>query len=236
MWDPLLAPGLRLLTGLRGHARHFAQEVAHYALHADSRVVLWCDGDHGFNPYHFAELNITRGHQADEGADRLLVKRCMTAFQWDTVLDKQLAEKLRDTPTSLVIAAPYDGLFRHQELQDWEQEDYLAYSLRHLRDLATAHRVPILAFVDLDRLWHTHPSLAGLIVDAIRPPERWAIQCPDGRWRLTHEATGTVLDPYLRRRTTLLDFLEEPAVPVPTVLPPRPPRRLKTPVTTTRTP
>ncbi len=224
MWSPILTPDVHLLSGPRPLLRQFAQEVTHRTLHTDGRTVLWCDGDHGFNPYHFAELNLRNGYAAGEGANRILVKRCMTAFQWDTVLDQQLADKLAETPTSLVVAAPYDALFRHPELQDWEQEDHLTYSVAHLNHLATQYAVPILAFVDMDHLWRSHPTLAAIIYQAFQ--DRWLIERPGGRWRLVHERTRDVLDPSLRRKVTLLDFLPED----PVVVPPTPTRRSKQPL------
>jgi hypothetical protein len=169
----LLGPGLGLIDGRTHLARRVAQEITHHVVHTKDGSVLWCDGDHGFNPYNFAELNLVRGHSADDGAGRVLVKRCMTPFQWDTVLTKHLSAKLETTKTSLVLALPYDRLFSTDELKDWEQEDYVKYSLGHLRGLATKHRVPILIGVDMARLRLTHPALATLVDEGVE--RRWTL-------------------------------------------------------------
>ena len=205
MWSAFLDPKLHLLSASRRELRHFGQELAHFAVHQDDRSVLWCDGDHGFNPYHFAELNLERGFAADDGAQRVLIKRCMTAFNWELALDRHVEEKLETTPTSMVVMAPYDALFCHQELQDWEQEDYVRHSLEHLRGVARRKQVPLLALVDMPRLWQTHPVLAQMMVE--RAEGRWVVDRPGGRWRATETITGQVIDPHLRRQSSLLDHI-----------------------------
>lgn len=220
MWSPFLAPELHLVSASRRELRGFGQELVHFAVHHEpSRSVLWCDGDHGFDPYDFAEGNLERGFAADDGADRVLVKRCMTAFNWELALDKHVPEKLETTDVSLVVLAPYDALYTHQELADWEQEDYVRASLAHLRRVVRRHRVPVLAMVDMDRLWRTHPVLAQMMVEGAQA--RWAVDRPDGRWRAVEQVTGEIVDPWLRRQVTLLDFLESeaPAEAVPVVSP-----------------
>lgn len=226
MWSPILRPRLHLLDGHRRDLRRFGQELVHSIVHADDDgMVLWCDGDHGFNPYDMAEMNLTRGHQADHGADRVLLKRCMTAFQWDSLMTQQLAQKLTlERDVRLVYAAPYESLLIHQELQDWEQEDHTRFSLRHLRAAVKRYRVPIILACDMQRWWRTHPVLARMAYE--RAQERWHLEYPDDRPRIRNDATGEVIDPWLRRDVTLLDYLEEPAVPV---LSPRPHRTYKAP-------
>lgn len=210
MWSPFLDPQLHLCSASRGGLRGFGQELAHFAVHHEpDKTVLWCDGDHGFDPYDFAETNLQRGLAADDGADRVLVKRCMTAFNWELAIDQHLPEKLETTDVSLVVLAPYDALYTHEELADWEQEDYVRASLRHLRRVAKRHRVPILALVDLHRLWRTHPTLAQAMVETAQA--HWAVDRPDGRWRAVEQGTGVVVDPWLRRQVTLLDYVEEDA-------------------------
>lgn len=211
MWSRLMEPGLTLLSGQRRDLRGFAQELCHERIH-DGGMVLWCDGDHGFDPYHMAELNLERGHLADEGAERVLVKRCMTPFQWDAVLTKHLDEKLLQVDAELVIVSPFDRLFSTDELQDWEQEDYTRFAVRHLKNLARRHQVPVLLFVDMPRWWRTHPVLAQTTYEAVHA--RWSIDAPGGRWRAMQDVTGEVVDPWLRRQVTLLDFVEDP-VPLP---------------------
>ncbi len=225
MWSPLLEPGrLALISGPRSTLRGFHQELAHHVLHTRPGHVLWCDGDHGFNPYDFAELNLTRGFDADTGDDRLLVKRCMTPFQWDTVLTKHLDPMLRSVDADLVLAAPYDALFSTDELKDWEQEDYVAYSLRHLAGLARDHHVPILLSVDMPRWWTTHPILARMTHEAVEA--RWTITRLHQRWRAVRLGQE-LLPPVAERQRNIDDYLEAEmeAEPVPLIQAPRPPAR-----------
>lgn len=204
MWQPLLRPGrLSLLSASERELTGFLQHMTQVAVHGSPGTVLWCDGSHNFNPAHFAELNLTNGRAADEGADRVLVKRCMTPFQWDSTLTQHLGQRLEVGPTSLVVIHPFDNLWRHEEIADWEQEDYTRFSVRHLQGLARRHAVPILLGVDLAMLWRTHPALARLTVDGV--DERWSVASPDGRWKAVRD-DGLVLDPDLRRQVTLLDF------------------------------
>ncbi len=206
VWAPLFEPGLSLLNGTRRDLRLFHHELAQFQVHHDPRPVLWCDAAHAFDPYIFAELNLVRGFQADDGAERVLIKRCMTPFQWDSVLTQHLDDKLFQTEASLVIAAPYDALFSTDELSDWEQEDYVRYSIRHLRDLARKHRVPLVVSVDMARWWRTHAELARITYEAVH--QRWSVTCPGGRFRAVRESDGLIVDPRLRREVTLLDFIQ----------------------------
>ncbi len=212
MWAPLLEPGLSILHGINRDVRGFAQELTHFALQTRPGHVLWCDGDHGFNPYDFAELNLTRGLCADDAADRILVKRCMTPFQWDTVLTKHLPQKLAQVDASLALAVPFDRLFSTDELADWEAEDYVRYAVKHLRNVARRHRIPIVMGLDMARWWKSHPALAQMAYDAA--DKRWSVAAVGGRWRVTPEI-GVALDPMLARRTTLLDFVGEPMMEAP---------------------
>ena len=207
MWSAFLDPKLHLVNADRRSLRHFAQELAHFALQERAQeAVLWCDGDHGFDPYRFATLNLERGLQPDHGADRMLIKRCMTAFNWELALDRHIEEKIDAADVSAVVLSPYDALFCHQELTDWEQEDYVRFSVPHLRRLARQRRVPMWAFVDMDRLWQTHPTLARMMFEGA--DVRWAVDRPGGRWRATDQVTGKVIDPHLRQQVTLLDYQE----------------------------
>lgn len=208
VWSDILRPRLHLLNGSRRDLRAFGQELAHSVVHgAREDLVLWCDGDHGFNPYHFAELNLTRGHEPEHGADRVFIKRCMTAFQWDGLMTQQLAQKLAAEPrVRLVYAAPYDALLTHQELQDWEQEDHTKFSLRHLRNAVDRFQVPIILACDMKRWWRTHPTLARMTFEQAQ--ERWNVSYLGDRPRLHNEVTNQVIDPWLRRTVTLLDYQE----------------------------
>lgn len=162
------------------------------------------------NPYDFAELNLERGYDADFGSDRVLIKRCMTPFQWDTVLTKHLDQKLVDTDTSLVLVAPYDALFSTDELKDWEQEDYVDFSLRHLKGLAQRHHVPILLSVDMVRWWKTHPILARKAFEAV--DDRWSIARLGNGWRAIKDDNVSLIETLSQRQVTLRDFLQKPSV------------------------
>lgn len=206
MWEPLLDPGrLALLAAPPRPLTGFLQELTHFAVRRSPGDVLWCDGGHTFHPDHFAELNMTRGHDADDGADRVLVKRCMTPFQWDSTLSQHLEQRLESAQASLVVVNPFDQLWTHEEIQDWEQEDYTRFSVHHLKKVARRHGVPILLGADMDRWWRTHPTLARITADAV--DARWTVTTPDGRWRAVREGDGLELDPYLRRQVTLVDYL-----------------------------
>ncbi len=217
MWSPFMDPWFHLIHVARPALRGFAHELVHFATRERSKeTVLWVDGDHGFNSYDAAELNFLAGLEADDRAGRVLIKRCMTAFNWELALDKHIEAKMETTDVSAVVLAPYDALFCHPELADWEQEDYVRYSLRHLRGVARERQVPMWAFVDMDRLWRTHPVLAQMMFEQAQA--HWAIDRPDGRWRAVEQVSGQVIDPFLRRQVTLLDFLREEA-PIPVVSP-----------------
>jgi len=199
VWGPLLEPGLNLLIGKRHELRAFHQELVHHAVHHAPGVVLWLDGDHGCNPYDFAELNLTRGRQADDGADRVLLKRCMTPFQWDSAISRHLDDRLLDEDASLVLVAPFDRPVSTDELKDWEQEDYVRYFLRHLKNIGRRHQIPVAISVDLARWWHTHPALAALTVEAATA--KWKIRRQADSWRA--EGPSVIETP----RRTLLDYL-----------------------------
>jgi hypothetical protein len=196
---------LGLLNGPRAEVRPFLQELAHHALHTRDGCVLWCDGEHAFNPYDFAETNLARGYDADWGAERMLIKRCMTPFQWDTVLTKHLGQKLELVEASLVIVAPYDALFSTDELKDWEQEDYVRYSLGHLKRLAAKRNVPILLAVDMARWWRSHPGLAAMAFEGV--DDRWTVRASGSSWRLVLDGHEVVLGPGAGRQVTLWDYV-----------------------------
>jgi len=208
LWSALRPKGrLVLLNGSRDELRAFHHELAHDTVHHEKGSVLWCDGEHGFNPYVYAELNLERGFEADWGADRVLIKRCMTPFQWDTVLTKHLEQKLLEGGASLVLAAPYDQLFSTDELQDWEQEDYVAFTLKHLDEAARRHNIPILLSVDMARWWRTHPTLARKTLEATST--RWTVRHVAQGWRAVADGSGATIEYRIARRITLLDFLPE---------------------------
>ena len=216
MWDSLLEPRVTRVHASGPHLWHAVQEVIHHTVHSRPGTVLVCDGSHGFNPYDYAEMNLVRGHPAAFAADRVLVKRAMTAFQWDTILDKHLAARLMQGGVSLVVAAPYNALFQHEELQDWEQEDHLRFSVKDLAAKAQQHDVPILAFVDTVRQAATHPVLWKIQEEGI--PRKWRTWVQGHAWRLCDEADPKAMAPV---PGTLDAFGEEQAleaalVPLPT--------------------
>jgi hypothetical protein len=214
MWAPLLEPGV---TRVHASARQLwsaVQEVVHHAVRKRGGTVLVCDGSHGFNPYDYAELNLVRGAPAEFAAHRVLVKRAMTAFQWDTILDKQLAARLAQGGVDLVVAAPYDSLFAHEELVDWEQEDHLRYSVGDLAVKAERHGVPILAFVDTHRQARSHPALWAIQEEGIR--RKWRCWRQGGAWQLVDEA-----DPEIRVVPGTLESFERPLLHAPLRVPPR---------------
>ena len=186
MWEPLLEPRFTRVHAAIPHLWAAVQEVIHHTVHTRPGTVLVCDGSHGFNPYDYAEMNLVRGHPAAFAAERVLVKRAMTAFQWDTILDKHLAARLLQGGVSLVVAAPYDALFAHEELQDWEGEDHLRFSVGDLVDKAERFQVPILAFADTVRQSRSHPALWQIQEQAI--PRKWRAWLQGGAWRLADEA------------------------------------------------
>lgn len=209
MWSPLLESGrLVLLHGARHELRAFHQELTHFVVHQRPGHVLWCDGDHGFNPYDFAELNLARGYEAEWGAQRVLIKRCMTPFQWDTVLTRHLDQKLMEVDAGLVVAAPYNALFSTDELKDWEQEDYVRFSLQHLKGLAQKHRVPVVISADMAQWWRTHPGLAQMAQEAA--DARWTVRRRGQGWSALPAGRGPSLESRAERQATLLDFAEEP--------------------------
>jgi hypothetical protein len=216
MWAPVAQPSrLTLLNGSNSSLQGFLQELSHDSLHERAGQVLWCDSDHSFHPDEFAELNLTRGHAAEIHAKRMLIRRCLTPFQWYTTMSRHIVRDLGETDTGLVIASPFDRPLSTDELSDWEQEDYVRFLIPHLKTIAREHAVPIVLGIDMQRWWRTHPVLAQVTHDGV--DTRWSIERVEDRWRLAKD-DGTVLDPLLRHRVTLLDYMqpeEREAVPVP---------------------
>jgi hypothetical protein len=205
MWASIAEPGrLTLINGSSSSLQGFLQELAHYFLQEHEGQVLWCDSDHSFHPDEFAELNLTRGRNAETHAKRMVVRRCLTPFQWYTTMSRHIQRDLDEAPTGLVIASPFDRPLSTDELADWEQEDYTRFLIPHLKNLAHDREVPIVLGIDMARWWRSHPVLAQVTHDGV--DERWSVGRIDGRWRLAR-SDGMVHDPLLRNRVTLLDYL-----------------------------
>jgi len=219
VWDRLLSPGFKRLNVPGGQLWGLAQEAIHQAVRARAGNVLVFDGEHGFNPYDYAELNLVRGQAANTAAKRVLTKRALTAFQWDTILDRHLARKLMEQETALVVAAPYDRLFLHEELRDWEGEDHLRFSVANLAAQAERHHVPILAFVDLARLWREAPLMATILEEGV--PAKWSARAEGDAWLLADEADESA-PPWRSHSGTLDAFLPDP---LPELVPPPSRRR-----------
>jgi hypothetical protein len=206
VWSPILSEGkLLLLSGAGSLLPAFEQELLHDGLHEREGMVLWCDASHGFNPYDFAEANLAHGHDAEWGSDRVRIKRCMTPFQWDTVLTKHVPARLEEEKDiAFVLAAPYDSLFSTDEIQPWEQEGYVRFSLRLLRALAARHGIPIVLAVDLARWMRSHPDLARMAIQGT--DARWVVRpLAYGGWRAQSD-TGEVLETRAMRQLALDDF------------------------------
>ncbi|HUR61002.1 MAG TPA: hypothetical protein VM286_01380 [Candidatus Thermoplasmatota archaeon] len=209
MWDRLFEPAFTRVNVPRRQLWSFAQEAIHQAVRARQGQVLVCDGEHGFNPYDYAELNLVRGFPADLAASRVLTKRAMTAFQWDTILDRHVARKMVEAETALVVAAPYDRLFLHEELRDWEAEDHLRFSVGDMKEKAERHNTPILALVDLPRLWRDNPAMAAILEEGV--PRKWSVRAEGGAWLMADEAEGPLAKPWRTRPGTLDAFLPDAA-------------------------
>jgi hypothetical protein len=205
-WASVMKPGaLALLHGTARDLRGFFQELCNAALHARTGNVLWCDSEHGFNPHDFAELNLTRGFSAETHADRMLIRRCLTPFQWYTTLSRHLPRDLDEAETALAVVNPFHNLWSTDELADWEAEDYVRFIVPHLKAVAKKSQVPILLGVDMNRWWRSHPTLAQVTHEGV--DVRWSVTDMGDRWRAVRD-DGFVLDPLLRRHVTLLDYLD----------------------------
>lgn len=227
VWAPLLKPGeLTLLHGTSHALRGFFHDLAQTTLQSQSGNVLWCDSEHGFNPHEFAELNLTRGHSAESHAERMLIRRCLTPFQWYTTLSRHIPQDLVAAETALTIVSPFHSLWSTDELADWEQEDYVRFIVPHLKAVARRSKVPILLGADMNRWWRTHPTLAQVTHEGV--DSHWSVTDMGHRWRAQGD-DGTVIDPLLQQSASLLDYLEPEALPivVPERVVPRAPRRTR---------
>lgn len=180
-------PGFLLVDVPDGDQAELVQALVHDALRRHPGKVLVYDASHAFSPDHFAATNRRHGRPEAEHATRCLVQRCITPFQWDTLLSKHLGRFLAanrgggpDGGVALVVAFPYGRLFATDELADWERVDHLDFSLAHLPKAAATHRVPIVAVVSLGGL-ADQPELHRRMSSALGM-RAWRER---GHWRLT---------------------------------------------------
>jgi hypothetical protein len=132
-------PGFTLVDVPDSAQGDLVQTLVHDALRRHPGKVLVYDAAHAFAPDAFAAMNRRRGRPETEHADRCFIQRCITPFQWDTLLWKHLDKWLDQNKgnVALVIAFPYGRLFATDELADWERVDHLDFSLEHLAKKGT---------------------------------------------------------------------------------------------------
>lgn len=181
-------PGFTLVDAPDALQKDLVQVLVHDALRRHSGKVLVYDSAHAFHPDFFAAMNRSRGRPEAEFAERCLIQRCITPFQWDSLLSKHLDKFLTANTdnVALVIAFPYGRLFATDELADWERIDHLEFSLAHLTQRGGA--VPILALTHLDALQgqpELHRRLAAVPrVHITRTKGVWRIDGPPGNVHL----------------------------------------------------
>lgn len=88
--EDLVAPGFHLVDLPERSQGPFVQALVHTALRRHPGKVLVYDAGHAFSPDAYAAENRRRGRPEAEHAHRCLVQRCITPFQWDTLLWKHL--------------------------------------------------------------------------------------------------------------------------------------------------
>jgi hypothetical protein len=197
---------------LNGHPavlNSFHHDLVIEALEASPKPVILLDGAHCLNPYDFGERNFLRGHPGAHGADRVLTCRAMTPFQWAKMLMDQLHDALDAHAPSLVVVAHFNLQFNKDDLVDWEQEDYVAASLRYMRRMAHLHKVPIVLTLDLARWTRTHPAASQILLRA-GLPMRSVSWDPRG-FTLLDEKRQPLVEPQ-GRLVTLDAWLPEPEV------------------------
>lgn len=183
-------PGFTLVDAPDAIQGDLVQELVHDALRRHPGKVLVYDAAHAFHPDSFAAVNRRRGRPEAEHAERCLVQRCITPFQWDSLLSKHLDKWLAANAgnVALVIAFPYGRLFATDELAEWERVDHLEFSLAHL--VRRGAQVPIVAVTHLDAVAdqpELHRRLAAVpnIVQVRREKGAWRML---PRWGQTQSA------------------------------------------------
>lgn len=174
------SPGFTLVDAPDALHGDLVQELVHDALRRHPGKVLVYDSSHAFHPDSFAAANRRKGRPEAEHAERCLIQRCITPFQWDTLLSKHLDKFIaaNEGSVALVIAFPYGRLFATDELSDWERVDHLDFSLEHLTKRGA--RVPIVAVTSFDAIAdqpELHRRLEG-VQDLVR------VHRDKGGWRL----------------------------------------------------
>lgn len=87
-------------------------------------------------------------------------------------------------------------------------EDYVRYSLRHLKGLAEKHRVPVLLSVDVARWWKTHPILSQATYEA--SDARWTVHRAAEGWRAVSDASSLPILSASARQGTIWEYVDEP--------------------------
>lgn len=173
-------PGFTLVDAPDAVQGHLVQALVHDALRRHPGKALVYDAAHAFAPDAFAATNRRNGRPEAEHAGRCLVQRCITPFQWDTLLWKHLDRFLADNAgnVALVVAFPYGRLFATDELAEWERVDHLDFSLEHLA--RRGREVPIVAVTSLDGI-ADQPDLHGRLAAV---PDLVRVRLEKGGWRL----------------------------------------------------
>lgn len=177
-------PGFTLVDAPDALQKDFVQDLVHDALRRHPGKVLVYDASHAFHPDSYAATNRRKGRPDAEHAERCLIQRCITPFQWDTLLSKHLDRFLAANAgdVALVVAFPYGRLFATDELSDWERVDHLDFSLEHLAKRGAS--VPIVAVTSLDAIAdqpELHRRLEG-VQDLVR------VRRDKGGWRIQQAA------------------------------------------------
>lgn len=197
--------GVHLFDGEPGPLRALVHELLHEAVHDSEKSALLLDGGHVYNPYDAADLNMTRGHPAAYGAERTLIRRTLTPYQWHHALTEDLDAKLAATPARMLVAAPFERLFVTDELEEWERRDYCTHAMACLRATSRRFRVPIAITADVADLWRHHPQIGTIIVNGSDQLFRTCLT-PSG-WELTDLRTRARLVEPRGRLRTLDDYL-----------------------------
>ncbi len=198
------------MTGDGRGLRAFHHALLADATHVTPDAVLVLDGAHCIDPHRVGHHHLMHGCSADHGAERTLIRRAMTPFQWDACLTEDLEQQLHAVEAGVVVAAPFDAQLLREEITDWEQEQYLDAHIAATHRLASAHAVPIIWSLDLARFSRRAPLLATRLAEAV--PERRHVKAEGRGWKVTNQDGEVLVRPHTAQKR-LTDYL--PAVPVP---------------------